>query len=201
MQTADNRLCRYSRALIWQQGSSKNASLLPFCFLGRKTGPKKSAEGKEGSVFSTLVLTCWCEIWALEEGGNSMHAAEEDLYYSGPRMGRHESDKTKITMEIRRNGKCYQVCPVAIEWSWSRSIRLGNMRPKKRRIPDQIIAPIQFGKGTMAWEQRKSIFFVWEGQTDAAADCCDQSFLSQTSKKYLLHNLSLPSSFEIQGKG
>ena len=66
-----------TRAPIWQQQSSKNDSFLPSCFLGRKTCPKKSAGGKEGSVFSTLVRASCCQIRGLAGGGGGRERGDE----------------------------------------------------------------------------------------------------------------------------
>ena len=47
-------VCVLSRALIWQKGSSKNASFLPSCLQGRKTCPQKVCrrEGRKHFFYS-----------------------------------------------------------------------------------------------------------------------------------------------------
>ena len=54
-----------TRILIWQHGSRKTLPSFALASWGGKLVPKKSAGGKEGSVFSTLVLVHWCQIRGL----------------------------------------------------------------------------------------------------------------------------------------
>ena len=56
------------RALIWQQGSSKNTSFPPSCLLERKTCPRKVSRREAGKIFSILVRAPCCQIRGLVEG-------------------------------------------------------------------------------------------------------------------------------------
>ena len=53
-------------------------SYFPLAFRGGKPVPKKSVEGKEGSLFPTLVMACRCQIRALFFIMSVIHIAVAD---------------------------------------------------------------------------------------------------------------------------
>ena len=70
MATADmngRRDQHIDRALIWQQGSIKNASFSPSLPPGEENLSQKVCRGREGIVLSTIVLGGCCQIRALAQ--------------------------------------------------------------------------------------------------------------------------------------